>query len=46
MGREGEAEELRGAFLYLASDASTYTTGSDIVVDGEHKMMMMMTTWH
>ncbi|KAI9679155.1 MAG: L-xylulose reductase [Bathelium mastoideum] len=34
MGREGEASELKGAFLYLASDASSYTTGSDIIVDG------------
>jgi sorbose reductase len=34
MGREGEAHELKGAFLYLASDASSYTTGSDIIVDG------------
>lgn len=34
MGREGEAFELKGAYLYLASDASSYTTGTDIVVDG------------
>ncbi|KAK8208197.1 reductase with broad range of substrate specificity [Phyllosticta capitalensis] len=34
MGREGEASELKGAFLYLASDASSYTTGADILVDG------------
>jgi len=34
MGREGEASELKGAFLYLASDAASYTTGADIVVDG------------
>ena len=27
MGREGEAHELKGAYLYLASDASSYTTG-------------------
>jgi NAD(P)-dependent dehydrogenase (short-subunit alcohol dehydrogenase family) len=25
MGREGECHELKGAFLYLASDASSYT---------------------
>ncbi|KAI0540163.1 sorbitol utilization protein SOU2 [Xylaria digitata] len=34
MGREGEPEELKGAYLYLASDASSYTTGIDILVDG------------
>jgi sorbose reductase len=34
MGREGEVHELVGAFLYLASDAASYTTGCDIVVDG------------
>lgn len=34
MGREGEAHELKGAFLYLASDAASYTTGADIIVDG------------
>lgn len=34
MGREGEAHELKGAYLYLACDASSYTTGADIVVDG------------
>ncbi|CUM64588.1 uncharacterized protein PRCAT00002196001 [Priceomyces carsonii] len=34
LGREGLPEELVGAYLYLASDASTYTTGSDIIVDG------------
>ena len=34
LGREGEAKELKGAYVYLASDASTYTTGCDIVVDG------------
>jgi sorbose reductase len=34
MGRDGEAKELKGAFVYLVSDASTYTTGIDIIVDG------------
>ncbi|KAI0405302.1 Trimethyllysine dioxygenase [Xylaria palmicola] len=34
MGREGEPGELKGAYLYLASDASSYTTGIDILIDG------------
>lgn len=34
LGREGVAKELKGLYVYLVSDASTYTTGADIVVDG------------
>ncbi|MBW0015067.1 SDR family oxidoreductase [Mycobacterium sp.] len=34
MGRLGRPEELTGLYLYLASDASSYMTGSDIVIDG------------
>ncbi|KAI1097003.1 short chain dehydrogenase [Rostrohypoxylon terebratum] len=34
MGREGEPEELKGVYLYLATDASSYTNGADMVVDG------------
>jgi sorbose reductase len=34
MGRNGDAKELKGAYVYLASDASSYTTGADIVIDG------------
>jgi NAD(P)-dependent dehydrogenase (short-subunit alcohol dehydrogenase family) len=32
--RGGEAEEIVGAALYLASGASSYTTGAVIKVDG------------
>ncbi|EFY95578.1 hypothetical protein MHUMG1_08394 [Metarhizium humberi] len=34
LGRNGLAKELKGAYVYLISDASTYTTGADLVIDG------------
>src|SRR5262249_54953862 len=34
LGRLGRPEELTGLYLYLASEASSYMTGSDIVRDG------------
>lgn len=30
LGRTGDYTELQGAYLYLASDASTFTTGADL----------------
>ncbi|KAI1171148.1 putative short-chain dehydrogenase [Nemania sp. FL0916] len=34
LGRQGHVKEIKGLYLYLASDASTYMTGSDVIVDG------------
>jgi NAD(P)-dependent dehydrogenase (short-subunit alcohol dehydrogenase family) len=34
MGRMGNPHEIAGLAVYLASDASSYMTGSVVVIDG------------
>ena len=34
MGRVGQPDDIVGAAIYLVSDASSYTTGAEIVIDG------------
>ncbi|KAL9095356.1 MAG: hypothetical protein Q9165_002227 [Trypethelium subeluteriae] len=38
LGRQGDVKEIKGLFLYLASDASSYQTGSDVIIDGGYTL--------
>ncbi|KAJ8110325.1 hypothetical protein OPT61_g6804 [Boeremia exigua] len=34
LGRQGDTREIKGVYLFLASSASSYVTGSDYLIDG------------
>lgn len=38
MGRLAEVEEIQGLVVFLASDASTYMTGADLITDGGYTL--------
>jgi sorbose reductase len=38
LGRPGHVKEIKGLYLYLASDASSFQTGSDTIVDGGYTL--------
>lgn len=39
LGRLGDPDELSGACIWLASQASAYCTGSDIIIDGGYTVL-------
>jgi len=38
MGRMGEVTDLQGSVVYLASEASDFMTGHDLVIDGGYSV--------
>lgn len=38
VGRLGEIDDLKGAIIFLASDASAFMTGHDLVIDGGYSV--------
>lgn len=38
LGRQGDIKEIEALYLYLASDASTYMTRSDVLIDGGYTL--------
>ena len=39
LGRSGLVKEIKGLYLYLASDASSFQTGSDTIIDGGYTLV-------